>query len=94
MADGERDKPLQQMGGIDGLLDVLRRMERANFPFRVGAPELVEEVEALLQAGFVEGGIGRSPVDAGRIAVVRRISALGRAQLALTRDSVRGALQG
>jgi hypothetical protein len=92
LADHEHEQPGPQAGDQDALLDVLRRLERANFPFRVGAPALVAQVEALLQAGLVEGGIGRSPVDASRIAVVRKISALGRAQLALTRESARGAL--
>ena len=93
MADEEGEGQGAAANGEDALLDVLRRMERANFPFRVGTPALVAEVEALLRAGLVEGGIGRSPVDAGKIAVVRRISALGRARLALTRDSARGALE-
>ncbi|MGC3985865.1 MAG: hypothetical protein QM777_14745 [Pseudorhodoferax sp.] len=93
MADGEHVEQGVAADGEDALLDILRRIERANFPFRVATPALVAEIEALLRAGFVEGGIGRSAVDAGKIAVVRRISALGRARLALTRDSARGALE-
>lgn len=93
MADGERVGQAAAANGEDALLELLRRMERANFPFRVATPALVAEVEALLRAGLVEGGIGRSAADAGTIAVVRRISALGRARLALTRDSARGALE-
>lgn len=93
MADEERVEQGAAAHGEDALLEVLRRIERADFPFRVATPVLVAQIEALLRAGFVEGGIGRSPVDSGRIAVVRRISALGRARLALTRDSARGALE-
>nr|WP_145549414.1 hypothetical protein [Variovorax boronicumulans] len=93
MADGEREGQPAAASDEDALLELLRRMERANFPFRVATPGLVAQVEALLRAGLVEGGIGCSPVDAGKIAVVRRISPLGRARLALTRDSARGALE-
>ena len=41
MADEEGEGQGAAANGEDALLDVLRRMERANFPFRVGNPALV-----------------------------------------------------
>lgn len=68
-------------------LQYLRQLEHAAFPFRVSDPDTVDRIEALLQADLVEGGIGTSAADQQRIAIVRRITPLGRAQLALNRNS-------
>lgn len=68
-------------------LQYLRQLEHAAFPFRVSDPDAIRHIEELLQADLVEGGLGVSAANQQRIAIVRRITPLGRAQLALTRNS-------
>ncbi|KQP49189.1 hypothetical protein [Pseudorhodoferax sp. Leaf274] len=88
--DGGAASP--SMGETDTRLVFLRQIARAQFPFRLRDPDAVSMVQLLLQAGLVEGGVGESSADGQPVAIVRRITAVGRAHLALTRDSVRGAL--
>lgn len=73
--------------GTTASLDYLRKLERAAFPFRVSDPDSVQHIQELVSAALVEGGVGHSAVDQQRIAVVRRITPLGRAHLALVRSS-------
>ncbi|HEX7867750.1 MAG TPA: hypothetical protein VF555_22515 [Variovorax sp.] len=68
-------------------LDYLRAIERSTFPLRVEDPQEIGCVEALKQAGFVDAAISAALVwkDSGEpqeLAVIRRITPFGRAQLA------------
>ncbi|WP_307615879.1 hypothetical protein [Variovorax boronicumulans] len=65
----------------------LRMIERSTFPLRVDDAQEINCIEALKQAGFVDAAI--SPVLAWKesrepqeLAVIRRITPFGRAQLA------------
>ncbi|MGJ7590869.1 MULTISPECIES: hypothetical protein [unclassified Variovorax] len=68
-------------------LHYLRMIERSTFPLRVDDAQEINCIEALKQAGFVDAAI--SPVLAWKesrepqeLAVIRRITPFGRAQLA------------
>ncbi|WP_418117970.1 hypothetical protein [Variovorax sp. 350MFTsu5.1] len=69
-------------------LDYLRAIERSAFPLRVEDPQEISCVDVLKQAGFVDAAIspGLAWKDAGgspqELAVIRRITPFGRAQLA------------
>lgn len=68
-------------------LDFLRQLEYAAFPFRVTDPGVLRDVEELLAASLIEGGIGTAGSDQRKMAIVRGITPMGRAHLALERHS-------
>lgn len=68
-------------------LDYLRTIERSTFPLRVQDPQEIDCIEALKQAGFVDAAISpalawKSGSEPQELAVIRRITPFGRAQLA------------
>ncbi|MFS2206337.1 hypothetical protein ACCD11_17425 [Variovorax sp. Varisp36] len=68
-------------------LDYLRAIERSTFPLRVQDPQQINCIEALKQAGFVDAAISpalawKSSSEPQELAVIRRITPFGRAQLA------------
>ncbi|MGJ7614964.1 MULTISPECIES: hypothetical protein [unclassified Variovorax] len=67
-------------------LDYLRRIKGAAFPLRVEDHEEINCVEALKQAGYVDASISAALIWKGsgtpqELAIVKRITPLGRAQL-------------
>ncbi|MFS2165552.1 hypothetical protein [Variovorax sp. Varisp62] len=68
-------------------LDYLRTIERSTFPLRVQDPQEIDCIEALKQAGFIDAAISpalawKSGSEPQELAVIRRITPFGRAQLA------------
>ncbi|WP_409173123.1 hypothetical protein [Variovorax sp. H27-G14] len=75
----------QPTQGLDPL-DYLRGIKGATFPLRVEDHEEINCVEALKQAGYVDASISAALIWKGsgtpqELAIVRRITPLGRAQL-------------
>lgn len=73
-------------------LHFLQRLEHAALPLRATDPDALRCIEELLTAQLIEGGLGTSMADQRGFAIVRRITPLGRAHLALARNSHGAAL--
>ncbi|KQX31956.1 hypothetical protein ASD05_27880 [Variovorax sp. Root434] len=73
-------------------MDYLRKIEKADFPLRVEEANDINNVVVLKAAGFVEAEMenvpSSDPAERFEVAVVRRITPLGRAALErLNRDA-------
>ncbi|KQW54153.1 hypothetical protein ASC92_22755 [Variovorax sp. Root411] len=66
-------------------MDYLRKIEKADFPLRVEDAHDINNVMVLKAAGFVEADMeempSSDPAERCEVAVVRRITPLGRAAL-------------
>lgn len=82
--DHEQEQAVRKRGPDP--LEYLRGIRNASFPLRVEDHEEINCVEALKQAGYVDASISAALIWKGsgtpqELAIVRRITPLGRAQL-------------